>query len=91
MYWSVPNNHLDLAQFGVFALCGVEGCSASKYFCWFAMQGLVLLCHVTRRVSEQQVIGLATNVGLVAKQIDSKDFQSGPIRLLCFGKDAARY
>ncbi|CAL8468566.1 g8106 [Coccomyxa elongata] len=55
-----------------------------------AKQGLLFLCHVTRRVSEQRVIDLATNVGLVAKQIDSKDFQCGPIRLLCFGKDAAR-
>ena len=49
----------------------------------------MILCHVTRRVSEQQLIDVATNVGLVAKHIDGKDFQSGPIRLLCFGKDAA--
>ncbi|BDA43460.1 probable tRNA N(3)-methylcytidine methyltransferase METTL6 at N-terminal half [Coccomyxa sp. Obi] len=53
-----------------------------------AKQGLVILCHVTRRVSEQRIIDLATSVGLVTKQIDDKGFQSGPIRLLSFGKGA---
>ncbi len=52
------------------------------------VQGLVFLCHVTRRVSEQRVIDLAAAVGLVPMQCAAEEFESGPIRLLCFQRPA---
>ena len=48
------------------------------------MQVLVMLCHVTRRVSEQRVIDRAADVGLIPMQVDTKAFEDGPIRFLCF-------
>ncbi|EIE22455.1 S-adenosyl-L-methionine-dependent methyltransferase [Coccomyxa subellipsoidea C-169] len=51
-------------------------------------EGLVFLCHVTRRVSEQRVIDLAAAVGLVPMQCAAEEFESGPIRLLSFQRPA---
>ena len=41
----------------------------------------MILCHVTRRVSEQSIVSLASSVGLVLELERQLD---GPIRVLMF-------
>ncbi len=44
-------------------------------------QAAVILCHVTRRVSEERIISLASAAGLV---LQNKVYLDGAIRLLSF-------
>ncbi len=45
------------------------------------MQARVILCHVTRRVSEGRIVTLARAVGLT---LEHESQQDGPIRMLMF-------
>ncbi len=44
-------------------------------------QAAVILCHVTRRVSEERILSQASAVGLV---LESERQLEGPIRMLLF-------
>lgn len=52
------------------------------------MQARLLLCHVTRRVSESQICSIAEEMGFVLLQNDlqnqAEELDCGPFRLLCF-------
>ena len=45
------------------------------------MQARVILCHVTRRVSEGRIVALARAAGLT---LEHESQQDGPIRMLMF-------
>ena len=56
------------------------------------LQAKVLLCHITRQVSEDKIIAAAKSAGLDLLDMDQMDaiaaqaFAEGPIRLLCFAR-----
>lgn len=55
---------------------------------WLFMQARLLLCHVTRRVSEGRILELGTECGFVSCPVPGGDHAqaaiAGPVRLLCF-------
>lgn len=48
------------------------------------MQAMVILCHITRRVSEERILATAADSGLDAVSAENAASADGPVRILCF-------
>ncbi len=80
---AAKTTELSLCQFQSYSslYAVINGIIGLHHNVQWAAQARVILCHVTRRVSEERIVSMAKSVGLtleLERQLD------GPIRVLVF-------